>query len=111
MSAQALANGSLAIGSNDTDGTGDGGPIVATGADRGTAIGTGASVLAAGVDAIAFGPAATAGGANSLALGQTSAECGCNSIAIDRESVVSGKSVSVRVDIGGRRTLQKKKKK
>src|SRR3546814_16113973 len=28
----------------------------------------------------------------------------------DRKSVVSGKSVSVRVDLGGRRTLKKKKK-
>src|SRR3546814_15389363 len=28
----------------------------------------------------------------------------------DRKSVVSGKSVSVRVDLGGRRTIQKKKK-
>src|SRR3546814_13438524 len=30
---------------------------------------------------------------------------------IDRKSVVSGKSVSVRVDLGGRRLLKKKKKK
>src|SRR3546814_15360757 len=29
----------------------------------------------------------------------------------DRKSVVEGKSVSVRVDLGGRRTLKKKKKK
>src|SRR3546814_13734979 len=29
----------------------------------------------------------------------------------DRKSVVSGKSVSVRVDLGGRRTIKKKKKK
>src|SRR3546814_14104552 len=29
---------------------------------------------------------------------------------IDRKSVVSGKSVSVRVDLGGRRILKKKKK-
>src|SRR3546814_17126873 len=29
----------------------------------------------------------------------------------DRKSVVSGKSVSVRVDLGGRRTIQKKKNK
>src|SRR3546814_13445860 len=90
MSAQALANGSLAIGSNDTDGTGDGGPIVATGADRGTAIGTGASVLAAGVDAIAFGTAATAGGANSIALGKTSAASGGNSIAMGSASTARG---------------------
>src|SRR3546814_16369739 len=30
---------------------------------------------------------------------------------LDRKSVVSGKSVSVRVDLGGRRTMQKKKNK
>src|SRR3546814_19110380 len=30
--------------------------------------------------------------------------------ALDRKSVVSGKSVSVRVDLGGRRILKKKKK-
>src|SRR3546814_19935288 len=30
---------------------------------------------------------------------------------IDRKSVVSGKSVSVRVDLGGRRIIKKKKKK
>src|SRR3546814_20244403 len=29
---------------------------------------------------------------------------------LDRKSVVSGKSVSVRVDLGGRRTIKKKKK-
>src|SRR3546814_19961720 len=33
------------------------------------------------------------------------------SIAADRKSVVSGKSVSVRVDLGGRRIIQKKKNK
>src|SRR3546814_12805028 len=32
-------------------------------------------------------------------------------IPLDRKSVVSGKSVSVRVDLGGRRILKKKKKK
>src|SRR3546814_15549242 len=32
-------------------------------------------------------------------------------IAIDRKSVVSGKSVSVRVDLGGRRNIKKKIKK
>src|SRR3546814_11114277 len=31
-------------------------------------------------------------------------------VAIDRKSVVSGKSVSVRVDRGGRRSIKKKKK-
>src|SRR3546814_17310197 len=31
--------------------------------------------------------------------------------AVDRKSVVEGKSVSVRVDLGGRRILKKKKKK
>src|SRR3546814_11682527 len=33
-----------------------------------------------------------------------------NRIASDRKSVVAGKSVSVRVDIGGRRIIKKKKK-
>src|SRR3546814_20002952 len=32
-----------------------------------------------------------------------------NSINIDRKSVVSGKIVSVRVDLGGRRSIKKKK--
>src|SRR3546814_10945353 len=31
-------------------------------------------------------------------------------VQIDRKSVVSGKSVSVRVDLGGRRSIKKKKK-
>src|SRR3546814_17286530 len=31
-------------------------------------------------------------------------------IIVDRKSVVSGKSVSVRVDLGGRRSIKKKKK-
>src|SRR3546814_12406970 len=32
-------------------------------------------------------------------------------VLIDRKSVVEGKSVSVRVDLGGRRSIKKKKKK
>src|SRR3546814_18873803 len=35
----------------------------------------------------------------------------CSRNALDRKSVVSGTSVSVRVDIGGRRIIKKKKKK
>src|SRR3546814_20741797 len=31
-------------------------------------------------------------------------------LSVDRKSVVSGKSVSVRVDLGGRRNIKKKKK-
>src|SRR3546814_17868387 len=93
MSAQALANGSLAIGSNDADSTGEGGPTVAAGADRGPAIGTGASVLAAGVDAIAFGTAPKAGGANSIALGKTSPA--------NRNSEGSGKRVAGQVAPSG----------
>src|SRR3546814_15891947 len=33
----------------------------------------------------------------------------CNMSQVDRKSVVSGKSVSVRVDLGGRRIIKKKK--
>src|SRR3546814_21044068 len=35
---------------------------------------------------------------------------GLGATALDRKSVVSGKSVSVRVDLGGRRIIKKKKK-
>src|SRR3546814_14183168 len=41
---------------------------------------------------------------------QLAAERGIIQIAADRQSVVSGKSVSVRVDLGGRRIIKKKKK-
>src|SRR3546814_15980673 len=68
MRAQALAHGSLAIGSNDADSTGEGGSTVAAGADRGTAIVTGASVLAAGGGAISFGTAPPGGRAKRLDL-------------------------------------------
>src|SRR3546814_11948468 len=40
----------------------------------------------------------------------TEGEATANYISRDRKSVVSGKSVSVRVDIGGRRIIKKKKK-
>src|SRR3546814_16585521 len=36
---------------------------------------------------------------------------GCGAFRQDRKSVVEGKSVSVRVDLGGRRIIKKKKKK
>src|SRR3546814_12059066 len=44
-------------------------------------------------------------------LGEFVAELVDHALSVDRKSVVSGKSVSVRVDIGGRRDLKKKKKK
>src|SRR3546814_11788298 len=39
------------------------------------------------------------------------AQAGANGYVVDRKSVVSGKSVSVRVDLGGRRIIKKKQNK
>src|SRR3546814_17320447 len=56
----------------------------------------------------------TPGGGTVLLRALTTPEGGCelqvedNGIGIDRKSVVSGQSVSVRVDLGGRRIIKKK---
>src|SRR3546814_13440337 len=57
-----------------------------------------------------FGKAANCGHDRSLAAKCRQFETGArrNPPEIDRKSVVSGKSVSVRVDLGGRRILKKK---
>src|SRR3546814_14702950 len=50
-------------------------------------------------------------GARRIGIGIALADIVVEAVAEDRKSVVSGKSVSVSVDLGGRRIIKKKKKK
>src|SRR3546814_14081109 len=77
---------------------------------RGVAIGSSAS--AGGENAVAVGGNSFAAGPNDTAIGgnaRVNAD-GSTAVGADRKSVVQGKRVSVRVDLGGRRIIKKRKK-